>query len=98
MKLQILEALYGGELRLGEQNIPDKEEYWMAIDLLDSERKKFPEAEQKCLDKILEYHTAVLSYEVEEAFFRGFAIGVKLMNEVDLIDLKIGDMSCYDRI
>lgn len=62
----------------------------MAIDLLDSERKKFPVAEQKCLDKILEYHTAVLSYEVEEAFFRGFSIGVKLMNEVDLIDLKIG--------
>lgn len=89
MKLKILEALYGGEVRLGEQNIPDKKEYHAITQILDRERRKLSITEQEHIDKILELHTAVVSYEVQEAFYRGLAIGIKLMNEVEAVELNL---------
>lgn len=95
MGRKILEALYSGDLRLNEHNPPDTEEYEKAKVAFEDEIGKLPEDEQKKVLKLLELQTQVTSYEVKNAFFRGLAIGVRFMSEIQTMDLKLDN---FDRI
>lgn len=87
MKKRILPALYSGNLILGEQHIPNSPEYQKLIRELDCRRSHLAEEEEEKLDDLLKLHTEALSFEVEEAFYRGFAAGVLLMQEVQSVQL-----------
>ena len=87
MGKRILSALYNGELILGEQRIPDSEEYRKLIGELNDKRSQLNDIEEQKMDELISLQTDVLSYEVEDAFYRGFAAGVMLMQEVQSIQL-----------
>lgn len=87
MKKRILPALYSGNLILGEQRIPNSPEYQKLVRELDDRRTHLTKEEEEKLDDLLKLHTEALSFEVEEAFYRGFAAGVLLMQEVQSIQL-----------
>lgn len=88
MKQKLLHALYTGELHLERQNMLHTPEYQQALTAFKDQYKTIPEEHRVQIDRLLELHTQMLECEVESAFERGFSCGVRLMNEVNSVDLK----------
>lgn len=87
MDKKLLKDLYGGEIRLGEQIMPTSEEYKALLEELKIEREKIPEEYKNQMNRLLALQLQICGCEVEDALYRGMAFMLKLLQEVDSIEI-----------
>ncbi len=80
----ILEQLYVGEIYPAEKSMPKSREYRESCNALSEDIKALKETHtdmEKELESVLNRYSRVCALEIEDMFYYGFRLGVKLMAE-----------------